>query len=380
MKKIAVIIISAVILFSCGTENPHERLRKLEAQRDDLDKQISQLKLEIAGNNSTNSAKMMHVDIEQILPTMFKHYIKVQGTVESDNNILIPARASGVVKKIYVQSGDQVQKGKILAELDGVILENTLAELEINLEMARIMYERQKRLWDKKIGSEMQFLQSKTNKESLEKRLAATREQYLLTKVIAPINGTVDQILLKEGEAIGAGFGTIRIVQLSALKITASLSEEHIGQINVGDSVRVRFPVIGKELLSTICSVSMVIDPQNRTFPIEIGLPKGEKQLQPNMLAVLTINNYSNPDALTVPVNIVQKTGSSKFLFIVNRNNDSWQVERRTVQTGKTYGDVVEITDGLKAKEYIVKRGFQNLADQQMVLVAIEDFKSETGN
>ena len=361
-------------------ENPHDRLRKLEAQRDDLDKQITQLKLEIAGKNSTNSAKLMHVDIEQILPTLFKHYIKVQGTVESDNNILIPARASGVVKKIYVKRGDRVQKGKILAELDGAILENTLAELEINLEMARIMYERQKRLWDKKIGSEMQFLQAKTNKESLEKRLAATREQYRLTKVIAPINGTVDQILLKEGEAIGAGFGTIRIVQLSALKITANLSEEYIGQIKVGDSVQVRFPLIGKELLSTIRSVSMVINPQNRTFPIEIGLPKGEIQIQPNMLTVLTISNYSNPNALTVPVNIVQKTGSSKFLFIVNRNDDSWQVERRTVQTGKTYGDVVEIIDGLKAGEYIVKRGFQNLADQQRVLVAIEEFKSEPEN
>jgi RND family efflux transporter MFP subunit len=196
-----------------------------------------------------------------------------------------------------------------------------------------------------------------------------------MTKVISPINGTVDQILLKEGEAVAAGFGTIRVVQLSALKIKAGVSEEYIGQVRVGDSVRVRFPVIGKELVSTIRSVSRVINSQNRTFPIEIGLPKDETQIQPNMLSVLTINNYSNPEALTVPVNIVQKTGKSKFLFVARHesdNKDSWQVERRTVQTGKKYGDTVEIIDGLAAGEHIVTRGYQNLADQQQVLAAVE--------
>jgi len=192
-----------------------------------------------------------------------------------------------------------------------------------------------------------------------------------MTKVIAPISGTVDEVLLKEGEMAMAGTGAIRIVQLSALKITAGVSEEYIGQIRAGDSVHIQLPALGRELVSTLRSVSRVIDPKNRTFPIEIGLPKEGTDIRPNMLCVLTINDYTNPGALTVPLNVVQKTGKSKFLFTAERQADSdslWQVERCTVQTGKIQDDQVEITDGLKTGEFIVTTGFQNLADRQVVV------------
>jgi membrane fusion protein (multidrug efflux system) len=372
MKELFLLSLMMLLLSACGSGDPRDRLRKLETERDELDQQITRLKAEIAGTAEGMHVRMLHVDIRPVQPGLFKHFIKVQGTVESDNNIMIPARASGVVKKIYFQPGVQVEKGTILAELDGAILENTLAELEVNMEMAKTMYERQKRLWEQKIGSEIQYLQAKTSKESLEKRLAATREQYQMTKVIAPINGTVDEVLLKEGEMAVAGTGAIRIVQLSALKISAGISEEFIGQIHKGDSVIVRFPALGRDLFSTIRSVSRVIDPKNRTFPIEIGLPQKGTDIRPNMLCVLTINDYTNPGALTVPLNVVQKTGISKFLFTAGQQagGDSlWQVERRTVQTGRTYEDRVEITDGLKAGEFIVSTGFQKLADRQVVVV-----------
>jgi len=375
MKELILLSLMMFLFSACGSGDPRERLSELEAQRDNLDQQITRLRAEIAGTAEGMSAKMLHVEISRVQPGLFKHFIKVQGTIESDNNIMIPARASGVVKKIYFEPGVRVKKGTILAELDGAVLENTLAELEVNVEMAETMYERQKRLWAKKIGSEIQYLQAKTSKESLEKRLAATREQYQMTKVIAPISGMVDEVLLKEGEMAMAGTGAIRIVQLSALKITAGVSEEYIGQISTGDSVRIRFPALGRELVSTLRSISRVIDPKNRTFPIEIGLPKEGTDIRPNMLCVLTINDYNNPGALTVPLNVVQKTGKSKFLFTAGRqaNRDSlWQVERRTVQTGKTHDDQVEITDGLKAGEFIVTTGFQKLADRQVVVASQE--------
>ena len=372
MKELILLALMIFLYSACGSGDPRDRLRKLEVQRDKLDQQITRLRAEIAGTAEGTPVKMLHVDLRRAQPGLFKHFIKVQGTIESDNNIMIPARASGVVKKIYFESGVQVKKGTILAELDGAVLENTLAELEVNMEMAKTMYERQKRLWGQKIGSEIQYLQAKTSKESLEKRLAATREQYQMTKVIAPISGMVDEVLLKEGEMAMAGTGAIRIVQLSALKISAGVSEEYIGQINAGDSVRIRFPALGRELTSTLRSVSRVIDPKNRTFPIEIGLPKEGIDIRPNMLCVLTINDYTNPGALRVPLNVVQKTGKSKFLFTAGQQTGTdslWQVERRTVQTGKTQDDQVEITGGLKAGEFIVITGFQKLADRQVVVV-----------
>jgi len=373
--KIAVFPFFIIILLSaCSDNNKHQQLRELEAQRDALIAQIEKLRSEIAmENGSAINTNVPYVKVRQIIPHTFRHFITVQGTVESDNNILIPAQSSGMVKKIHVTEGQKVRRGQLLAELDAAILENTLAELEINLNLAKTVYERQKRLWDKNIGSEVQFLQAKTNKEALEKRLAATEEQYRLTKVVAPINGSVDEILIKEGEAVAAGFGTIRVVQLSALKLTAQISEDYAGKINVGDSVLIHFPISNKELSTTIRSVSIVINPQNRTFPIEIALPSQSEYIQPNMLAALTINDYTNKQALTVPVNIVQKTGSSNFLFSALHDQpqaDSlWTVHRRTVTIGEKYGDVIEILEGISAEEYVVIFGFQDLADGQKVYV-----------
>ena len=183
--------------------------------------------------------------------------------------------------------------------------------------------------------------------------------------------------MIKEGEAVGAGFGTIRIVQLSALKITANISEEYTGQISAGDSVQITIPVTNQHFTSAVRAVSMVINPQNRTFPIEINFPAETPGIQPNMLAVLTINNYTNQEAITVPVNIVQKTGTNNFLFLATRKDTSrqseWQVVRRTVRTGKNYDNYVEIKDGLNPGDYVVMRGFLNLADGQTVIANLNE-------
>jgi RND family efflux transporter MFP subunit len=361
MKIVLVLITFILFLTSCRPDDKLDELRKLEMQRDVLQEQIDELRADIAAETGqVLNGNLAHVIIQQVTPAMFRHYITIQGTVKSDNNILIPAQSSGVVKKIRVREGQTVRKGQLLAELDAAILKNTLAELEINLKMARTVFERQKRLWDKKIGSEVQFLQAKTNNEALEKRFAATEEQYRLTKIVAPISGSVDEILIKEGEAIGAGFGAIRVVQLSELKITGHLSEEYTGNIHSGDSVKVRFPVLNRELFSTIRSVSQVIDPQNRTFPVEIDLPADAAEIQPNMLAVLTINDYQNPDAFVIPINIVQSTGNSRFVFTAQGQDSVWTVERRTVKGGKYYGDFVEIIDGITSGEYVVDGEIRN--------------------
>jgi membrane fusion protein (multidrug efflux system) len=312
--------------------------------------------------------------MDTVRSRMFKHYIQVQGTVESDNNIFIPPQASGVVEKIYVKEGDKVVKGQLLAELDGAVYESNIAELENSLKLATTIFERQQRLWDKKIGSEIQYLQAKNNKEGLEKKLETVKEQYKLTKLTAPINGTVDEVRIKEGEAAAAGIGAIRIVQLSALKIKAKLSENYISQVRKGDIVDVYIPTIDLRFKQVINAVSQVIDPQNRTFDIELKIHEISNEIKPNMLAVLTINDYSNPEALTVPVNILQKTGEDFFLFVANNKDGSegnqWIAERRNVVPGKSQSDRFEITKGLKAGEQVVVFGYQDLADGQTLMLS----------
>jgi len=378
MKALLSTIILGIFLVSCGSNDPAAKLRDLESQRDNLEKQIEELKKEIAQNNDDASHhKMAFVKLDQVMPKLFQHFIKIQGTIESDNNILVPPQSGGIVKKIYVQQGDEVQKGQLLAELDGAIYESTLQELKTNLELAKTVFERQKRLWDKKIGSEIQYLQAKTNKESLEQKLETVTEQYNLTKITSPISGTIDQVLIKEGEAAAAGFGAIRVVKLSELKISAVLSENYISALKVGDMVNVHIPVLNKNLNLRINAVSQVIDPKNRTIGIEIIVPKSESSLKPNMLVVLTIKDYENQNALTVPLDIVQKTGEKMFLFTAKKQqenpNEKWLVEKRFVEIGKYYDNTIEIVNGISADENVVVFGFQDLADGQTVKIGIEN-------
>ena len=376
LKPIAFIAV-IVLLNSCRPPNDQAKLRRLEMQRDQLSERIEALKAQIAEGNGSiaPSESVLTVSAVQVERNPFLHYIRVQGTVESDNNILVAPQSSGMVDKIHVAAGDKVSKGQLLAELDGSILESSIAEVENGLTLATTVFERQKRLWDKNIGSEIEFLQAKNNKEGLEKRLETLREQYKLTKLYAPLSGTVDEVLLKEGEMAMAGMGAVRVVQLSNLKIEVDLSENYISSIKKNDPVKVSIPVIGKDLELTVDAVSQVIDPDNRTFQIEIKIPRTEQGIKPNMLTVLTINDYTNPSALTVPINVVQETESDRFLFVAEKINGDWIARKRTVTTGQIQDNRVEILAGLETEEYVVTLGFQNLADGQKLDV-VEDSRS----
>ena len=205
--------------------------------------------------------------------------------------------------------------------------------------------------------------------------MATVEEQYRLTKIIAPINGQVDQILIKEAESAAAGFGTIRIVKVTDLKIESFLSEKFINQIHLGDIVTVEIPVIAKSFDAKITAVSQVIDAKNRTFPIEIKLSSDLGNIKPNMLTVLTINDYTNPQAISVPLNLVQNSGNENFLFTATKEagkDDLWIVKKSSVKTGMNYNNMVEIYDGIQENDLIVSVGYQNLADGQKVKTEVQ--------
>ena len=372
MKTLAISLMLTVVTISCSSNDKQAQLNTLKSQRDALTEKITQLKLELALEDGAISDKnTKYVDIATVESSIFKHYIKVQGTVGSDNNILIPSQASGIVKSIHVNEGDKVSQGQLLAVLDGSIYESTISELETNLELVTTIFERQERLWNKKIGSEIQYLQAKANKESLEKKLVTVNKQYDMTKITAPINGTVDEVIIRAGEMAMAGMGAIRIVQLSKLKIDAVLSENYISQVKRNDSVSAYIPVLEKEIFLKVKSVSQVIDPKNRTFNIELNIPKTKYDIKPNMMTILTINNYINPAALTVPINIIQRTNNRQFIFVVHEKSDLggefFEIEKRFIKIGNQYENSVEVIDGLSTGEMVVTVGFQDLAEGEIV-------------
>ncbi len=370
-KKHLALLGMGLILVACGPRREEAQLARLERQRDALMEEIEMLKKEIAqkARPGVKREKLMNVKISQVEKGRFQHFIQVQGTVESDNNVLIAAQSSGIVKKIHVNAGNKVTKDQLLAELDGAILESSIAEVENGLELAETIFERQQRLWDKNIGSEIEFLQARNNKVGLERRLATLKEQYKLTKIFTPLSGTVDEILIKEGEMAAAGMGAVRVVQLSNLKIKVDLSEIYISRIKINDLVHVKIPATGREFDLSVDAVSQVIDPENRTFQIEMKVPKSEVGIKPNMLSVLTINDYTNDEALIVPLNIVQETGQEQFIFVAEQINGDWVARRRSIKTGNSYIDRAEISSGLQEGEYVVTFGYQNLADGQKLAV-----------
>ena len=363
-----------LMLAACGPPSEEAQLARMEMQRDALIEKIETLKAEIAlkARPDQKPEKIMDVRISLLEKELFQHFIQVQGMIESDNNILVAPMASGIVKKIHATAGEKVTKGQLLAELDGSILESSIAEVENGLKLAKTIFERQQRLWDKKIGSEIEFLQAKTNKEGLEKRLATLNEQYKLTKIFSPISGTVDEVFFKEGEMGAAGMGAFRVVELSNLKIKVDISEIYISRINKNDKVHVSIPVVGKEFDLSINTISQVINADDRTFQVEVNIPKTAKDIKPNMLAVLIINDYSNPKAFTVPVNIVQETGMEKFLFVASERDGEWTTQKRIVTTGKDHEGRIEILSGLQEGEHVVTVGYQNLSDGQKLAVTRE--------
>jgi len=369
--KTSLIIIGFILtLFACGPGGSQSELERLIEKRDELNEKIAQLKAENSTQVSEESSEdSIPVRINEVNPKEFQHFITVQGTVESESNILVSPQTPGLVRTIHVQTGDRVKKGQLLAELDASVIKRSIEEVKGGLELARTVYERRARLWEKNIGSEIEYLQAKNSKESLEKKLQTLQEQYQMTLIKAPISGAIDEVMIKEGEMAAGGYGAFRIVQLSRLKITASLSENYITHIQQNDVAQVSIPVVGKDFEQKLHAVSQVIDPNNRTFKIEVRVPREITNLKPNMLALVTINDYTNSQALVVPRNIIQKTGENNFLFVAEPENGKMKARKRVVKVGEEYNNLIEITEGLKSGEQVIVFGFQNLGDGQVITV-----------
>jgi RND family efflux transporter MFP subunit len=363
--------LSLFVLLSCTQTDKETRLQELVEQRKELDLEIKELKKEIAadGNPKDVSSVSTLVKVRNIVPETFRRYIEVQGIVETDMNILLPAEKPGLVNKIYIEKGDKVKKGQLLAEIDDILTKSTIEEVENGLELATIVYERQKRLWDKKIGSEIQYLEAKNTKENLEKKLETLEESYRKRMIKSPFDGVVDEVLIKEGEMAIAGIGAIRVVQLSSLKISANLSDKYISSVKKGDTVNITFPGGGICCVKTIDAVSQVINPDTRTFAIEIELSKEQNSLKPNMLAILDISDYIAEDAIVVPINTIQQKGDEKFLFLAVRDGDIWRAKKQTVETGYYQDDMIEVVEGLKVGDNIITVGFQSIANGEVIKI-----------
>ncbi len=358
----------AVAMFACKSANNLEKkeaeLADYKKQYEELETKIASLEKEIsqAGGKKNVVTKPVYVSIDTLEPGVFRHYVEVQGKVDTDKNITLVSKASGTIEKIYVQKGQYVKAGTLLASIDDAIVQKGIEEVNTQLSFATNVYEKQKRLWDQKIGSEIQFLSAKNNKESLERRKESLIEQHQLTKIKSPIDGVVDEIFPNQGEVTAPGAPAFRVVNSSAFKILAEIPESYVSKIRKGDEAILTFPDVEETAKSKVTVVSDVVNAINRSFQVELDA-KSIKNLKANLIANVKIKDYEKANAIIIPINVIQHSDQGDYVFIA----DKGVAVKKMITTGKTYHSSAEVLSGLSKGDKLITVGYQDIVDGQPV-------------
>jgi membrane fusion protein (multidrug efflux system) len=304
----------------------------------------------------------------------FKHYLELQGNVQTKQNVLIYPEFAGVLEKVLVAKGEKVQKGQVLALINNGGMTEQLAQLEAKASLSKTTFERQERLWAQKIGSEIQYLQAETAYQADQNAVKHLKSQLAKTNITAPFDGTIDDVIKEEGTVVAPGMNSevFRIVNLSKMYIETEVPENFIASIRKGKSASVYFPILGKKVTTTVKQVGNFINPSNRSFKIEIDLPNTTGIFKPNLTARVQLNDYTNPNAVLIPQSIISENANGEqYIYTVqqkNKNNEA-QAKRTIIVTGKTQGNVIEVLTGLEDGTEIIQEGARSVTDGQTVKV-----------
>lgn len=374
MKSVNLLTVIAfvILLFSCNNDKS-AKLDKLRQQQADIAKQIKELESEQT-EDSPDTTKFRFVSVTEIRKGNFDHYIRVQGKIDGDENASVFAEVPGTITERYADVGKKVTKGQVLAQIDDSQVRNQLQSLETQYRLASDLFEKQQRLWDQKIGSEVQYLQSRTNKESLERQISSLNDQIEKFKIRSPINGTVEEVNVKVGGVVSPDprLAAFRVVAFRNIKVTAEVSEAYSSKVNVGATLLISFPDINREIEGKVDFVSKYINPVNRTFTIESEIPPNIENLKANMVAVIRINDYHQKNAIQLPMNIIQTDLSGSYVYKVETSGQYKVTSKQKVEVGNSYNGVAEIVSGLKEGDLVISTGYQDLMEGEYVRYALQ--------
>ena len=379
MKKIITILIITIILISCKKDKKEVQLpssiealkkekRKIEKAKDSINQIIVKIDEEL---EKLDTLKKLHpVTSIKIIPTTFEHYIDIQGNSATDKNVIVRPLTSGLITNVYVKEGQRVKSGQTLMQLDDVILRNSILEVENQLSLAQTTYERQKRLWQQKIGSEMQFLQAKTQKESLEKKIATLKSQLKNYKITAPFSGIIEDIIANKGDLTSPQTPTLRIINLHNMYIESDVSEDYLKSIKKGNKVEVNFNSINKKVNAKITQVGNYINPANRSFKIKINIYNKKESIKPNLLADIKIKDFETKNAIVIPSNLVQlDENNNPFVLVVDKKESRYFAKKKEVTIDKEYNGNTLITKGLSKDDIIINEGSRNVNNGQEIIL-----------
>lgn len=369
MKKL--IFISIVIFFAaCGSNNNPENKDEIKKQITEYKKQVDELNTKIAdlekqlNDDPANNSNKIPVSVKEMKYEPFFHYFEVNGTVEAINAAFISPEINGQVLNIFVQEGERVKKGQPLLKLNSSITESSIKEVETSLELANTIYERQKRLYDKNIGSEIDYLTAKNNKEALESKLKTLHAQQDMALVKSPVNGIVDDIFIKEGEMAMPGLQTMQVVNLDNLYVDADVSEAYLTKVKKGDMVLLEFPSYPDiKMKVPVHRIGNVVKTANRTFTVQLKIKNKNEVIKPNVLAIIKINDFSAESSLLVPSLVIKQDLKGSYVYVVQKHSNNITSMKRYVKTGMSYGDETIITEGLHEGDKVIVNGYNQVSD-----------------
>jgi membrane fusion protein (multidrug efflux system) len=374
MKKIIILTTLSIVLFACNSSEKNNSVATLIASKDvkaitqkknELQLQITQLEEALATLDIKKETEAL-VSMIQLKDTVFNHYLEVQGSINTNENVLVQPEFPGNLVELNVKAGQRVSKGQVLARTDDGGMSQQLASAENQYALAKTTFERQKNLWNQKIGSEIQYLQAQTQMISAQKGVAQIKAQIAKTVIRAPFSGTIDEVFVEKGEVVSASpQGLMRIVNLGNMYVSTSIPETYIGKLKVGTEVDVYLTSLNKTYKGKVRQIGNFINPNNRSFGIEVSVPNPENLLRPNQVAKLKVIDYVNKKAIVVPTNVIQKDGQKNtYVYtVVNSNGKTGTAKKVVVKVGQSSDNVTEILEGLDSNSIIVTEGMNTISD-----------------
>lgn len=363
-------LIVLTAMFSCSSDK-QAQLTKLKLQKTEIEEKVLALENEIRSENKDlmNTGEFRFVGVSEVKASEFDHFIRVQGKLDGDQNAAVFAEAPGTVTVKFADVGQRVVKGQVLAQIDDQQYRSQLEGLETQYKFAAEMFDKQQRLWDQKIGSEVQYLQSKTTRESLEQQIASLKQQIEKFKIKSPIDGTIEECNIKVGGVVSPDprLAAYRVVEFRNLKVTAEVSEAYSSRVQNGDKLVVLFPDANKQVETSVSFVSKYINPVNRTFLIETKINSNSPDLKANMIAIIQINDYHSDNSILVPMNIIQTDDKGGYVYVARAKDKFNAAYKQPVVIGNSYNGVAEITKGLSVGDRVISAGFQELIDGEYV-------------
>ena len=372
-KKILPLVIAATLIVSCGEKNNNQTVdqliaaknnKELQARKAVIQADLAKIDAALATLNVKKEEAL--VSVMTLKDTLFNHYLDIQGNVNTKENILIQPEIPGTLVVLNAKAGQHVSKGQILARVDDGGSSQQVASLETQYQLAKTTFERQKNLWNQKIGSEIQYLQAQTQMLSLQRSVAQAKAMLAKTEIRAPFSGTIDEVFVERGQVVSAGAqGLMRIVNLNNMYVSTSVPESYIGKLKVGTQVDVFLTSLNKNYKGKVRQVGNFINPNNRSFGIEVSIPNPENLLRPNQVAKLKVIDYTAKNAIVVPTNVIQEDGEgNKFVFVaINSNGKTATAKKVLVSLGKSSDNVTEIVTGLSANDIIVTEGVNTISE-----------------